>query len=80
MIKMPALVDFTQEYSEGFLTWGASYADLGVKKKKCICFHKAYLHPLPKFGKKSKGGWEGFPGSPVVKTPQFHCRGHGLDP
>ena len=23
--------------------------------------------------------WE-FPGGPVVRTPQFHCRGHGLDP
>ena len=21
-----------------------------------------------------------FPGSPVVKTPHFHCRGHGFDP
>ena len=21
-----------------------------------------------------------FPGGPVVKTPQFHCRGHGFDP
>ena len=23
--------------------------------------------------------WD-FPGSPVVKTPSFHCRGHGFDP
>ena len=23
---------------------------------------------------------EGLPGSPVVKTPCFHCRGHGFDP
>ena len=23
---------------------------------------------------------EDFPGSPVVKTPRFHCRGHGFDP
>ena len=22
----------------------------------------------------------GFPGSPVVKTPCFHCRGSGFDP
>ena len=21
-----------------------------------------------------------FPGSPVVRTPSFHCRGHGFDP
>ena len=21
-----------------------------------------------------------FPGGPVVKTPCFHCRGHGFDP
>ena len=21
-----------------------------------------------------------FPGSPVVKTPRFHCREHGFDP
>ena len=21
-----------------------------------------------------------FPGGPVVKTPRFHCRGHGFDP
>ena len=21
-----------------------------------------------------------FPGGPVVKTPGFHCRGHGFDP
>ena len=21
-----------------------------------------------------------FPGDPVVKTPRFHCRGHGFDP
>ena len=21
-----------------------------------------------------------FPGTPVVKTPSFHCRGHGFDP
>ena len=21
-----------------------------------------------------------FPGSPVVKTPRFHCRGHGFNP
>ena len=24
--------------------------------------------------------WGDFPGSPVVKTPCFHCRGHGFDP
>ena len=23
--------------------------------------------------------WE-FPGSPVLKAPHFHCRGHGFDP
>ena len=23
--------------------------------------------------------WE-FPGGPVVRTPCFHCRGHGFDP
>ena len=23
--------------------------------------------------------WD-FPGDPVVKTPRFHCRGHGFDP
>ena len=21
-----------------------------------------------------------FPGGPVVRTPRFHCRGHGFDP
>ena len=26
-----------------------------------------------------KNVW-GFPGGPVVKTPQFQCRGHGCDP
>ena len=24
--------------------------------------------------------WRNFPGSLVVKTPHFHCRGHGFDP
>ena len=24
--------------------------------------------------------WGDFPGSPVVKTPHFHCREHGFDP
>ena len=28
---------------------------------------------------KNKHIWD-FPGSPVVKTPRFHCRGHGLAP
>ena len=23
--------------------------------------------------------WGEFPGSPVVKTPRFHCRGRGFD-
>ena len=28
---------------------------------------------------KKESGRE-FPGGPVVKTPHFHCRAHGLDP
>ena len=24
--------------------------------------------------------WRELPGGPVVKTPRFHCRGHGFDP
>ena len=31
-----------------------------------------YKMNFPNYGK--------VPGSPVVKTPRFHCRGHGFDP
>ena len=27
-----------------------------------------------------KGGYWAFPGGPVVRTTDFHCRGHGFDP
>ena len=30
-------------------------------------------------GIKGSGLWD-FPGGPVVKTPCFHCRGHGFHP
>ena len=29
---------------------------------------------------KERGKARDFPGSPVVKTLSFHCRGHGFDP
>ena len=42
------------------------------------------LTPLPVFlflcGTPSKPFSRDFPGHPVVKTPCFHCRGHGFDP
>ena len=40
-------------------------------------------HKMPRIAKASrrkKNKVEDFPGSPVVKTPPFHCRGHGFDP
>jgi len=30
--------------------------------------------------KHQKGKVGGITGSPVVRTPSFHCRGHGFDP
>ena len=34
------------------------------------------LKVFPKLKRPSQN----FPGGPVVKTPHFHCRGHGFDP
>ena len=31
-------------------------------------------------GKKKRQNVGDFSGGPVVKTPHFHCRGHGFDP
>ena len=31
-------------------------------------------------GQSTKEEKRDFPGTPVVKTPRFHCRGHGFDP
>lgn len=42
--------------------------------KHLTCF---YLFSLPFMEKESH---EGIPGSPVVETPCFHCRGCGFDP
>ena len=35
---------------------------------------------FPKSQSRKISGLGDFPGGPVVKTPYFHCRRHGLDP
>ena len=39
---------------------------------------KQSIHTQQNSSSKKKA-WD-FPGSPVVKTPSFHCRGYGFDP
>ena len=41
---------------------------------------KAFSLTWPGVGDLKTGRGQEFPGDPVVKTLDFHCRGHGLDP
>ena len=55
---------------------GVSLSKLGMspKSNRSDKYHDiAYMWNLKK-------GYRAFPGSPVVKTPHSHHRGHGFDP
>ena len=43
-----------------------------------LLFRNLFVKCVGGFGIR-RGQWGFFPGSPVVKTPHFHCRGHGFD-
>ena len=62
------------------------------KKKKCLLLSERrqlenvtyFMIPTLQHSGKGRIGlkrdWGDFPGSPVVKTTHFQCRGHGFDP
>ena len=52
--------------SNSSLKWWVFENILTVKKVKNVCESEVHLRDSP--------------GGPVVKTPHFHCRGHGFDP
>ena len=60
---------------------GARAALLGWAFKEDSCYRTDLEEVLGWVGEQPvKSPCRDFPSSPVVKTPCFHCRGHGFDP